>query len=699
MLVLVAIALAVYGPLLEPGQVPASRHSDLVMYGWPVKQVLYDALQEGRGPPFWRSDQFSGNVALTQPQALYTYPLHVLYWVVPPLKAVGPTFWLELLMAGAGAYVLGAVLRLGRAARLLMAVAHLTSFKLMTVIYAGWVSVLPAISLLPWLLAALFRFTQQRSLANALLLAVAAALGFHAGTLQYYYYAGLFFTPWILARGVSLMRRGRASEAARLFGGIAAASLLGFSVSAYLWLPILTDVPFLSRGSLSYGWFLSHRVPGLSNLWTLLNPEALGTPLTNGGSPLSSMWENVMYFGWVPLALALIGALAGRPRSFARYLALVTLATVAISFDTPLLRFLYEHFPGFALVRIPTRVLFLTGVVVVTLAGLGAGVIIAALTQRCRRSAALLMIVCLSVMVGEGIIRSRRYVEMVPAAELQPQLPVVEGIDRTRGPYRAMNQSFLAYPWCHSLGLEIITGYDPYSFAHYRRYLQTLSGENKVAVSPGSLVRPTRVRRFDMLDALNVRYILQMPIWGESADGWREVGRWPNHPAYLKLVGVFEAELVLYERLDPLARAFFVDRVVTVGDSDEALNAMANLDMRSTAVVEADAPIQQSASPGDALRDISASPGSLHFSTHTRRARFAVVSEVWHPGWSATLDGQPVSLQRTDHALLGLEIPPGDHRVDLSFTPPAWRLGVGVSLAGLVLLAGLAVAAVRRRCG
>jgi hypothetical protein len=202
-----------------------------------------------------------------------------------------------------------------------------------------------------------------------------------------------------------------------------------------------------------------------------------------------------------------------------------------------------------------------------------------------------------------------------------------------------------------------------------------------------------------MLDALNVRYILQMPIWGESADGWREVGRWPNHPAYLKPVGVFEAELVLYERLDPLARAFFVDRVVTVGDSDEALNAMANLDMRSTAVVEADAPIQQSASPGDALRDISASPGSLHFSTHTRRARFAVVSEVWHPGWSATLDGQPVSLQRTDHALLGLEIPPGDHRVDLSFTPPAWRLGVGVSLAGLVLLAGLAVAAVRRRCG
>jgi len=696
MLALVAVALAVYGPMLEPGQVPVSRDSDLVMYGWPVKQVLYDALQEGRGLPFWRSDQLSGNVALTQPQALYTYPFHALYWVLPPLKAVGPTFWLEFLMAGVGAYVLGAVLRLERAARLLMAVAHLTSFKLMTVVYAGWVPVLPALSLLPWLLAALFRFEKQRSLANALLLAVAAALGFHAGTLQPYYYAGLFLTPWILARGVSLMRRGRASDAARLFGGIAAAGLLGFSVSAYLWLPVLADLPLLSRGPLPYKFFLSRNALELSNLWTLLNPEALGTPL-EGWRQKSSMWENVMYFGWVPLALALIGALAGRPRSFARYLALVALATAAMAFDTPLLRFLYEHFPGFALVRIPTRVLFLTGVVVVTLAGLGAGVLIAALRQRSRVSAALLMIVCLSVMLGEGIIRARRYVVMVPAAELQPQLPVVEGIDRTRGPYRATSQFPLAYPWCRSLGLEIITGYDPYSFAHYRRYLAKLSGKSSLATSPRSLVKLKRVARSDMLDALNVRYILRTPLQPKPADGWHEAGRWPNHPAYRTRPGVVQRELILYERRNPLARAFFVKRVVTVGDSQEALTAMANLDMRSTAVVETDAPITQSTALGDAIRNISASPGSLHFSTHTRGARFAVVSEVWHPGWSATLDGQPVLLQRTDHALLGLEVPPGDHRVDLSFTPPAWRLGVGVSLAGLVLLAGLAVGVVCRR--
>jgi hypothetical protein len=696
MLVLVAIALAVYGQLLEPGQVPASRHSDLVGYGWPVKDVLYDALHEGRGFPFWRSDQFSGNVALTQPQSLYTYPFHVLYWVLPPLKAVGPTFWFELLMAGVGAYVLGAALHIGRAARLLMAVAHLTSFKLMTVVYAGWVPVLPALSLLPWLLAALFHFTERRTLANALLLAMAAALGFHVGTLQHYYYAGLFFTPGILALGVSSMRRGQAGETVRLFGGIVAAGLLGFAVSAYLWLPILTDVPLLSRGQLPYKFFLSHNMLELPNLWTLLNPEALGTPFSDG-RPRPLLWENVMYFGWLPLALALIGVVAGRPRGLARYLALVALTSVLIAFDTPLVKWLYEDLPGFALVRIPTRVLFLTGVVVVTLAGLGADVLLAALTRRGRRSVALVMIACLSLMVGEAIVRSRRYVETVPTSAINPQLPVAESIDRSQGPYRVMDEFPLAYPWCRSLGLEIITGYDPYSFAHYRLYLAMLSGTWNVMKSPGSHVLLGGVRRLDMLDALNVRYILRRPSKRDPASGWREVGRWPEHPAYRLHVGVSRDLLALYERRDPLARVFFVDRVVTVGDSKEAIAAIVNSDLRSTAVVEADAPITQSTAPGDSIRNISASPGSLHFSTHTRRTRFAVVSEIWHPGWRAILDDQPASLQRTDYALLGLEVPPGDHRVQLSFTPPAWQLGVGVSLAGLTLLAGLAVAVVRRR--
>ena len=97
---LVALALLVYSMLLQPGHAPNSHSSDFVPYGWPTKQILYDSLHAGNGLPSWRSDQLSGSVALTQPQALYTYPLDFLYWVVPPLWAMGPTLWIHLLLAG-----------------------------------------------------------------------------------------------------------------------------------------------------------------------------------------------------------------------------------------------------------------------------------------------------------------------------------------------------------------------------------------------------------------------------------------------------------------------------------------------------------------------------------------------------------------------------------------------------------------------
>jgi len=92
--------------------------------------------------------------------------------------------------------------------------------------------------------------------------------------------------------------------------------------------------------------------------------------------------------------------------------------------------------------------------------------------------------------------------------------------------------------------------------------------------------------------------------------------------------------------------------------------------------------------PGDSIGDIESRGGHLRFDTHTAATRFAVVSEVWHPGWRALLDGRPVSLERTDEALLGLFVPAGDHRVEIEFRPTGWRAGLWVSGIAIAALAG-----------
>jgi uncharacterized membrane protein YfhO len=68
-----------------------------------------------------------------------------------------------------------------------------------------------------------------------------------------------------------------------------------------------------------------------------------------------------------------------------------------------------------------------------------------------------------------------------------------------------------------------------------------------------------------------------------------------------------------------------------------------------------------------------------------------MVSENYYPGWTATVDGKPAHLGRADYTLIGIELPAGARRVELTFTSPTYEKGKLVTwlgiLVGLVALA------------
>lgn len=74
-----------------------------------------------------------------------------------------------------------------------------------------------------------------------------------------------------------------------------------------------------------------------------------------------------------------------------------------------------------------------------------------------------------------------------------------------------------------------------------------------------------------------------------------------------------------------------------------------------------------------------------------------VVSEAWMPGWRATRDGVDVTVWPAWHALMAVEIEPGRQLVELRYTAPLARAGVGAGGVGLGLLALLLVGAWRQR--
>ena len=72
-----------------------------------------------------------------------------------------------------------------------------------------------------------------------------------------------------------------------------------------------------------------------------------------------------------------------------------------------------------------------------------------------------------------------------------------------------------------------------------------------------------------------------------------------------------------------------------------------------------------------------------------------VVNDAWHRGWSATVDGGPVPVERVNLVVRGVQVPPGLHRVELRFSTPGLVLGGITSLCTLLALVGSAFA--RRR--
>jgi uncharacterized membrane protein YfhO len=65
-----------------------------------------------------------------------------------------------------------------------------------------------------------------------------------------------------------------------------------------------------------------------------------------------------------------------------------------------------------------------------------------------------------------------------------------------------------------------------------------------------------------------------------------------------------------------------------------------------------------------------------------------VLSEVYYPGWRASVDGAAAHLTQTDGLLRGVPVPQGHHIVRVWYAPASVRLGLVISALGLVVSLG-----------
>ena len=62
-----------------------------------------------------------------------------------------------------------------------------------------------------------------------------------------------------------------------------------------------------------------------------------------------------------------------------------------------------------------------------------------------------------------------------------------------------------------------------------------------------------------------------------------------------------------------------------------------------------------------------------------------VVSENYYPGWRATIDGKPATVERADLSLMGIPLPEGAKKVELEFSSDTYKEGKAITLAALLV--------------
>src|SRR5262249_8211556 len=75
---------------------------------------------------------------------------------------------------------------------------------------------------------------------------------------------------------------------------------------------------------------------------------------------------------------------------------------------------------------------------------------------------------------------------------------------------------------------------------------------------------------------------------------------------------------------------------------------------------------------------------------------YLVLSEVYYPGWRATVDGRPAPVIRANNLFQAVPLPDGAREVRLTFRPTGWTTAVALSAVGWLLAGAGAARAITR---
>lgn len=224
-----------------------------------------------------------------------------------------------------------------------------------------------------------------------------------------------------------------------------------------------------------------------------------------------------------------------------------------------------------------------------------------------------------------------------------------------------------------------------YHAAKLRRYQEVIEAHispemnaamKAIAEAAGDMSAVDGNKLFPVINMLNTKYFI-MPLQGGAN------APLPNPYAY--------------------GNAWFVDKVSYVNNANEELSALGTTDLRHIAVADkafSDVLGQSKANDSTAtVRLEKYEPNQLEYSVSSKNGGVVVFSEIYYPGWNATVDGVEVPVGRANYILRAISVKPGSHKVVLDFHPKSVSVTETIAYiaTAILMLMFVAIVIVKRK--
>lgn len=641
--------------------------------------------------PMWNPYSQFGTPFVGNPQSSTLYPPNWIFWVGNTQRTISWVIVAHHLWAAAGIYFLCRRFDLDKLAAAGGFACSVAAPFLAAQSAEGHFNQICVVAWIPWAFLAYENFRAGKT-GSCLLMALVIAMSFLAGHAQEVYYLVLVLSGFVVVDMLQRLRGNVEGTRSSLLSGwiLVGCLVLGFVAADLLQIFIYTQNAVrsggidLAQGGIGMRW---------SNLAQLFYPWALGGP--DDYSPEGMFfWESICYFGVLPLLLALLGIIRnGHRYPVPRYAVLLVLTLLfALGSAGPLFPVLHRVVPGLSFFRVPSRALFFSSFVVAFLAAFGVDVILKMLRSRSsgwanrslRPVATVVMLAC-SV---ELAFFANQLFRTIPPESFRNENPVAALIDNEDRLTRIMaRQDLISDREAWTYGLHKVQAYEPVPLTAAVVAIDAATDEENIAEQTlGFVDLDLSKLNKPAVDMLGVRYAAVGPQAATTIEGWELISR-GNLREHVTVRGATPRNqgYLLFENQSPLPRAYVVGEAKTIASGQDHVAALSSIDPRTTVLLEQDVLGTQARSDFQPARIVEYSSRRVAVEVELERPGYLVLTDTYYPGWSATDNGRPTEVLRANVAFRGVALQPGQHRVEFSYQPPAYGVGLAATLLTMVL--------------